>query len=124
MAQTLTGGCLCGAVRYKISGDQIFSGRCYCNDCRKTSGTGHSAVLAVAEQAVSITGKLTDYTKPGGSGQAFTRRFCPVCGSRVAGVFAALTLSSGAGVTGADELSTLGGVAALGGADGSETGLA
>src|SRR5216117_4073887 len=79
MAQTLTGGCLCGAVRYKVTGDQIFSGRCYCNDCRKTSGTGHNAVFAVPEQAVSITGKLTDYTKPGGSGQPFTRRFCPVC---------------------------------------------
>ena len=54
MAQALTGGCLCGAVRYKVSGDQIFSGRCYCNDCRKTSGTGHNAVLAVAEQGVCV----------------------------------------------------------------------
>ena len=86
MAQTLTGGCLCGAVRYKVTGDQIFSGRCYCNDCRKTSGAGHNAVFAVPEQAVTITGKLTDYTKPGGSGQPMTRRFCPVCGSRIAGV--------------------------------------
>ena len=55
MAQALTGGCLCGAVRYKVSGDLIFSGRCYCDDCRKTSGTGHNAVFAVPEQAVSIT---------------------------------------------------------------------
>ena len=47
-------------------------------------------VYAVAEQAVSITGKLTSYTKPGGSGQPFTRRFCPVCGSRIAGVGPAL----------------------------------
>ena len=61
MAQPLTGGCLCGAVRYKVSGDLIFSGRCYCDDCRKTSGTGHNAVFAVPEQAVSITGKLTDF---------------------------------------------------------------
>jgi len=94
MAQSLTGGCLCGAVRYKVSGDQIFSGRCYCNDCRKTSGTGHSAVFAVPEQTVSITGKLTDYTKPGGSGQSFTRRFCPVCGSRIAGGMVLITAST------------------------------
>ena len=86
MAQALAGGCLCGAVRYKVSGDLIFSGRCYCDDCRKTSGTGHNAVFAVPEQAVSITGKLTDFTKPGGSGQPITRRFCPVCGSRIASV--------------------------------------
>ena len=83
MAQTLTGGCLCGAVRYKVSADLIFSGKCYCEDCRKTSSSGHGSVYAVPEQAVTMTGKLTEYTKNGGSGQAITRRFCPVCGSRI-----------------------------------------
>ena len=83
MAQTLTGGCLCGAVRYKVTADLIFSGKCYCDDCRKTSGTGHGSVFAVPEQSVSITGKLTSYKKAGGSGQPITRRFCPICGSRI-----------------------------------------
>lgn len=79
----LTGGCLCGAVRYTVSGDMIFSGKCYCDDCRKTSGTGHGSVYAVPESAVKITGKLTEYKKAGGSGQPITRRFCPVCGSKI-----------------------------------------
>jgi hypothetical protein len=83
MAQTLTGGCLCGAVRYKVSADLIFSGKCYCDDCRKTSGSGHGSVYAVPEQSVTITGKLTEFKKAGGSGQPITRRFCPVCGSRI-----------------------------------------
>jgi hypothetical protein len=83
MAQTLTGGCLCGAVRYKVTADMIFSGKCYCEDCRKTSSSGHGSVYAVPEQSVSITGKLTEYKKKGGSGQPITRRFCPVCGSRI-----------------------------------------
>ena len=83
MAQTLTGGCLCGAVRYKITGDLIFSGKCYCEDCRKGGSTGHSSVLAVPEATVSITGKLTEFKKNGSSGQPITRRFCPVCGSRI-----------------------------------------
>lgn len=34
MAQTLTGGCPCGAVRYTVSADFIFS------------GTGHGSVFA------------------------------------------------------------------------------
>ena len=83
MAQTLTGGCLCGAVRYKVSADLIFSGKCYCDDCRKTSGSGHNAVIGVPEGAVEIKGKLTEYKKAGGSGQPITRRFCPVCGSKI-----------------------------------------
>ena len=83
MAQNLTGGCLCGAVRYKVSGDLIFSGKCYCEDCRKTSSSGHGSVYAVPEPSVSMTGKLTEFKKAGGSGQPVTRRFCPVCGSRI-----------------------------------------
>ena len=63
MAQTLTGGCLCGAVRYKVSADLIFSGKCYCEDCRKTSGSGHGSVYAVPEQSVAVTGKLTEFKK-------------------------------------------------------------
>jgi hypothetical protein len=83
MAQTLTGGCLCGAVRYKVSADLIFSGKCYCEDCRKTSGSGHGSIYAVPAQGVTITGKLTEFKKSGGSGQPITRRFCPVCGSKI-----------------------------------------
>ncbi len=90
MAETLTGGCLCGAVRYTVSADFIFSGKCYCEDCRKTSGSGHGSVYAVPEQAVALTGKLTEYKKTGSSGQPITRRFCPVCGSKIATSAAAM----------------------------------
>ncbi|HEX6997196.1 MAG TPA: GFA family protein [Gammaproteobacteria bacterium] len=90
MARTFTGGCLCGAVRYTVSADPIFAGKCYCEDCRKTTGTGHGSVFAVPSSAVQLTGKLTEYTKPGGSGQPMTRGFCPTCGSRITGVAAAM----------------------------------
>ena len=83
MAQKMTGGCHCGAVRYEISTDPLFSGNCYCEDCRKVSGTGHASVLAVPEPAFSAKGTLTEYQSPGGSGQPVTRRFCPICGSRI-----------------------------------------
>ena|SRR5688572_30168382 len=83
MAKKLTGGCHCGAVRYEISAEPLFSGNCYCEDCRKVGSTGHSSVFAVPEPAVSIKGKLTEYKINGGSGQPITRRFCPKCGSRV-----------------------------------------
>lgn len=85
MSQTFKGGCLCGAVRYTIAADALFAGKCYCNECRKATGSGHNAVFAVPEGSVQITGKLAEYTQPGGSGQPFTRRFCPTCGSRISG---------------------------------------
>jgi hypothetical protein len=84
MANKLTGGCLCGAVRYEISADAIFTGNCYCEDCRKSGSSGHCSVVAVPDSGLSIEGRLTEFTKNGGSGQPITRRFCPICGSRVA----------------------------------------
>ena len=90
MAQTLTGGCLCGAVRYTVSADLIFSGKCYCEDCRRGGTSGHNSVYAVPEPSVNVTGKLTEFTKNGGSGQPITRRFCPVCGSKIATTAAAM----------------------------------
>jgi hypothetical protein len=80
-----TGGCLCGAVRYEIDAEPLFSGRCYCDDCRKVSGSGHNAVLAFPEPAVKIKGELKAFTKAGGSGEPITRKFCPNCGSRITG---------------------------------------
>lgn len=77
----MTGGCLCGAVRYEISADPLFSGRCYCDDCRKSSSTGHSAVMAIPEPGFKVTGKQTAYTKTADSGLPSTRYFCPTCGS-------------------------------------------
>ncbi len=85
MARDYTGRCLCGAVRYTVKSDALFAGRCYCDDCRRVSGSGHNAVIAFPEEAVSITGRLTEYTTIGGSGQPITRRFCPTCSSRIAG---------------------------------------
>ena len=35
-----TGGCLCGALRYKATGKALCAGYCFCADCRKASGSG------------------------------------------------------------------------------------
>jgi hypothetical protein len=79
----ITGGCLCGAVRYEITADPLFSGKCYCTDCRRSSSTGHSAIMAVPAPALKVTGKLTGYSKGADSGMQTTRRFCPTCGSGI-----------------------------------------
>lgn len=44
---SLKGGCLCGAVRYEASAEPVFSGHCYCVDCQKETGGGHSTVAAI-----------------------------------------------------------------------------
>ena len=79
----LSGGCLCGAIRYLIAGAPAFVGQCYCKDCQKATGTGHSTVIGVLEAQLNISGEPAVYASHGGSGGEVRRHFCPVCASRL-----------------------------------------
>jgi hypothetical protein len=80
---TIKGGCLCGAVTYEVQGEPMFVGHCACENCQKTSGTGHSTVAAFPEAQVAIHGQTTAYQGKGDSGQPTTSQFCPRCGTRL-----------------------------------------
>ena len=84
----MTGGCLCGAVRYEVSAEPIYGALCYCDDCRRLTSS-HSALTFVPKKALQITGTLSQYTRASDSGNAVTRFFCPVCG---AGIYSQGTL--------------------------------
>ena len=81
--KTLTGGCLCGKVRYEISGAPGMSAHCHCRDCQRATGTGHLTATMFPKAAVNVTGEMKGYTSAGDSGQPVTRFFCPNCGSRL-----------------------------------------
>lgn len=78
---SLTGTCLCGAVRYEAGAEPVFSGHCHCTDCQKESGGGHMTMAAVPDAAVKITGRTSSFTKLSASGRPTERTFCPTCGS-------------------------------------------
>lgn len=89
MSDAYTGGCACGAVRYEISGEPIFSNHCQCRDCQRVSGTGHGSYLTFAgRKSVTLTGKATQRDVTGDSGGVKTHGFCPSCGSPVYLTFA------------------------------------
>lgn len=83
MTTSVTGGCLCGAVRYESAGTQVIGGHCHCIDCQKSSGTGHSSHMGVPAEAVSISGETTKFDAPTDAGSTVSRHFCPTCGSPV-----------------------------------------
>lgn len=80
---TLTGRCLCGAVRFSADASPAFQVKCHCTDCRRTSGGGHSAMMGFAQSAVTVTGEVALYQSRADSGREVTRAFCPVCGTAV-----------------------------------------
>ena len=76
------GSCLCGAVRFRVSGPVLAFQYCYCSRCRKTSGTAHAANIFVRSDALAwITGEeqVRRWDMP--EAKYYSRCFCDVCGS-------------------------------------------
>jgi hypothetical protein len=82
---TLNGGCLCGAVRYEVSGDPQRFYHCHCARCRKSTGTGHASNLFLSNATLNFTqgeALLKRFKVP--EAKRFARLFCTDCGSAVA----------------------------------------
>jgi hypothetical protein len=79
------GGCLCGALRYEADGPPEYMGLCYCEDCRKASGSGFIPFIGFAADAVRFTGETLQFASKAANGNEAVRNSCPVCGSLVFG---------------------------------------
>ena len=86
MTQTLTGGCLCGAIRYAVSVPITELRACHCRDCQKSSGAGGSVNAVIPRAALDITqGTPKRYVITADSGRTLYRYFCGDCGSPIYG---------------------------------------
>lgn len=84
MSQELTGGCLCGAIRYTVSAPLHNVIACHCTHCRKISGAGSSHNAPVATSSVNFTaGTPKKYADTADSGNTLYRYFCENCGSSI-----------------------------------------
>ena len=72
------GGCMCGAVRYRLHGPFTYSAHCHCRSCQRAVGAGYATFSAVApENFEIIEGTLSIYE----SSPGVRRGFCNVCGT-------------------------------------------
>jgi hypothetical protein len=73
-----TGGCLCGAVRYRITGPDPAIDICHCSMCRKNGGHAQAAMTVRREDfAFTDDSELAWYA----SSDEGRRGFCRRCGS-------------------------------------------
>ena len=72
-----TGGCLCGAIRFRVSGEPYEIGHCHCTACRRQTGAGYATYVVMMARDVSWEGALATYRSTPG----VERGFCPTCGS-------------------------------------------
>ena len=81
------GGCLCGAVRYRVDGEPAMVAVCHCATCQKNTGSAFSTNVAFPADAVEISGdSLASYEERASADSApFYRSFCSRCGSPISG---------------------------------------
>ena len=74
----LRGGCLCGAVRYRVEGPFTDTAHCHCAMCRRASGA-----VAVTWFSVPLGDLVLEKGKPAiyRSSSHAERRFCGSCGT-------------------------------------------
>lgn len=74
----IEGGCLCGSVRYRVTGSSSDPTLCHCRTCRRAAG---APVVAWATFPVGafafVSGKPVAYR----SSQHVVRTFCGTCGT-------------------------------------------
>lgn len=78
---TITGQCLCGAVRYSSTSQPITTRTCWCRLCQYLGAGSATVNVCFSKADVTITGALTDYASVADSGNRMHRRFCPTCGT-------------------------------------------
>ncbi|MGD9604367.1 MAG: GFA family protein [Gammaproteobacteria bacterium] len=81
MSESWTGGCLCGAIRYRCEGEPLSMGLCQCERCQRQSGSAFLIATVFARDAVTLTGAEPRVFTAGPAGQQLSRHFCGTCGS-------------------------------------------
>lgn len=76
-----SGGCLCGAVRYRVDGEPLATAVCHCRHCQRQTGSAFSVMIAVRANGLSSNGEILTYMDRGESGGEVARDFCGTCGS-------------------------------------------
>ncbi|MDA9670725.1 GFA family protein [Paracoccaceae bacterium] len=81
----LSGGCLCGSIRYTILQQPILAYTCNCRFCQKDTGTAYRSALSILNENVELIGRnFSVYTyKSVEHGRELYKNFCPDCGTTI-----------------------------------------
>jgi hypothetical protein len=84
MSETVTGGCLCGGVRFEVDPPFVRANHCHCSRCRRHSGTAVCTQARVwREQFRLLAG--AHLVRVYGEGEGAVKAFCKNCGSSLFG---------------------------------------
>jgi hypothetical protein len=72
------GGCLCGTVRYRVTGEPESANLCFCTQCQRQTGAPMAAFVSYPPERVALlAGQPAQFR----ASDRAVREFCPTCGS-------------------------------------------
>ncbi len=74
----MTGGCMCGSVRYETAGEPFLVNHCHCQSCRKHTGAAVVTLAGFKADQVTFNGEERRLYE---SSPGATRAFCGKCGT-------------------------------------------
>ncbi len=83
MTDAITGGCLCGAVRFTLAAPPLNAGYCHCTRCQRRTGTASSVQARVDGDGFEYAAgeELVRWWRHPDGG--FEKGFCAACGAHL-----------------------------------------
>ena len=82
MTQVRSGGCLCGAVRYRLEGEPNTTFTCHCTVCQKRTGSAFGIGMLVPAENLNVEqGSTRTVKRIADSGSEIETYFCGDCGT-------------------------------------------
>ena len=84
MSETREGGCLCGAVRYRVHAAPKLASVCHCRNCQRRTGSAFGIGAYFQDADVDLRGERRTYEyRSDETGRWLRMEFCPSCGNTV-----------------------------------------
>ncbi|MSQ58887.1 MAG: GFA family protein [Betaproteobacteria bacterium] len=85
MNETHSGGCACGAVRYRVHGKPTVATVCHCKFCQRRLASAFAVIASFEEKSVEmLQGKLAEVEhRSDESGRWLRMSFCHACGTTI-----------------------------------------
>ncbi len=78
---TITGGCLCGEIRYEATSDPIVTRICWCRACQYLGAGSGTVNVCFPTAGFVVRGTPREHRSVADSGNTMRRRFCGTCGT-------------------------------------------
>ncbi len=86
MGAPYAGGCLCGALRYRVTAEPLTIYACHCTDCQRRTGTAFALSMVVPRESVVLDqGTPIGYRVTLPDGRIKTGNACGSCSTRLWG---------------------------------------